>query len=152
MTRRRRARIVALDVLYAVEHGRNDWAAVLSETVSKSKLDSEASAFSKRLVETTLAHQREIDRLLASASEKWTVQRMAAMDRSTLRLGIAQICFMVDIPPKVAINESVELAKAFGGPDSPAFVNGVLDNVARTCRPKSAQAPNHKSQVSEKLQ
>ena len=77
---------------------------------------------------------------------------MAAVDRNILRLGAAQLAFMPDIPAKVAIDESVELAKAYGGPDSPAFVNGILDNVARTCRSGSAQISNPKSQSPDKLQ
>jgi N utilization substance protein B len=136
VTRRRRARIVALEVLYALEHGGGNWREALAAMASRSKLDEEGERFAERLLEATLRNKHDLDRLLASASRRWEVARMPVVDRNIMRVGAAQLMYMPDIPPKVAIDEAVELAKIYGGPESPAFVNGVLDNVAHVAHPR----------------
>lgn len=79
----------------------------------------------------TWTHWRKCDEEIAAAAEKWNLGRLSMVDRSILRLGVYQILFCPDIPEKVAINEAIELAKKFGGVQSPRFVNGVLDAVFR---------------------
>jgi transcription antitermination factor NusB len=125
---------VALEVLYALDHGGGDWRELVSYMATRSRLDSESTGFVSRLVKTCIEKGSELDVMADRASEHWNLDRMAAVDRSVIRLGAAQLMFMPDIPPKVAIDEAVELAKAYGGSESPAFVNGVLDNIAQACR------------------
>jgi N utilization substance protein B len=72
-------------------------------------------------------HLPEIDRILQRALQNWRLDRLSAIDRAVLRIGAAELLFSEDIPPKVAIQEAIRLAEAYGGQDSPRFVNGVLD-------------------------
>jgi N utilization substance protein B len=73
------------------------------------------------------AHRAEVDRALRAALDNWRLDRLSSMDRAVLRIGAVEILYMDEIPPKVAIQEAILLAEAYGGDDSPAFVNGVLD-------------------------
>ena len=73
----------------------------------------------------------ELDEVIRGCSEHWRLERMSRVDRSILRIGVHELTSPGEIPPKVAINEAVELAKRFGSADSPSFVNGILDRVAR---------------------
>jgi N utilization substance protein B len=72
----------------------------------------------------------EIDSTLADAAENWDVERMSIIDRNILRIAIAELRYVEDVPWKVAIDEAVTLASRYGGADSPRFVNGVLDALA----------------------
>ena len=79
------------------------------------------------LLETLQDNLPEVDRALQSSLENWRLDRLSVMDRSILRLSAAEILFLEDIPPTVSIQEAIHLAEAYGGKDSPRFVNGVLD-------------------------
>ncbi len=81
------------------------------------------------------------DDLIASAALKWKLSRLSQVDKSILRLSVFQLKFCPDIPPKVTINEAIELAKKFGTEKSPGFVNGVLDGVMRKIMEKKEEAP-----------
>jgi N utilization substance protein B len=87
------------------------------------------------LLETLEDHLPEVDRALESALENWSLHRLSVMDRSILRLASAEILFLEEIPPKVSIQEGIHLAEAYGGKDSPRFVNGVLDALYKQPRP-----------------
>lgn len=87
--------------------------------------------FAKTLIFGVAAHLKEIDQRLSEASLHWTVPRMARVDRNILRLACFEIGFLTEIPLNVSINEAIELAKLYGAEESPMFVNGVLDRVAR---------------------
>ena len=79
------------------------------------------------LLETLQDNLPEVDRVLKSALENWRLDRLSVMDRSILRLAATELLFLEDIPPKVSIQEGIHMAEAYGGKDSPRFVNGVLD-------------------------
>jgi N utilization substance protein B len=79
----------------------------------------------------TWANLTSCDELIAGAAMKWKLSRLSMVDKSILRLAVYQLKFCADIPPKVAINEAIEIAKTFGSDKSPAFVNGVLDGVLK---------------------
>jgi N utilization substance protein B len=81
--------------------------------------------FARHLLDTTLGHLERLDAIIKSIAPEWPVQQMAVIDRSILRLALAEILYL-DTPQKVAINEAVELAKRFGSDSSPRFVNGAL--------------------------
>jgi N utilization substance protein B len=87
--------------------------------------------FATRLVEGTLASQKDIDVLLARYAENWTIQRMAVVDRNILRMAAYELLHSPDVPPKVSINEAVDLAKKFGDAESGKFVNGILDRILK---------------------
>jgi len=85
--------------------------------------------FAQPLIEGMLAHLPEIDERITRYCENYDFRRISAVDRNVLRLGIFEMFYRDDIPPVVSINEAIELAKEFGGPDSGRFVNGILDRV-----------------------
>ena len=84
-------------------------------------------AYLELLLQTLQDHLPEVDKVLQAALENWRLDRLSVMDRSILRLAAAEILFLDEIPPKVSIQEGIHLAEAYGGRDSPRFVNGVLD-------------------------
>jgi N utilization substance protein B len=87
--------------------------------------------YTRHLLDGLAAHREEVDELIASTSENWTLARMPLVDRSILSLAIFEMLYCPDVPASVSINEAVELAKCFGGEDdSPRFVNGVLGKIA----------------------
>ncbi len=88
-----------------------------------------ARPFAELLVQGVCLHRDEIDRWIGSASEHWRLDRMSVVDRNILRIAIYEMCYCQDIPPKVSINEAIDLAKRFSGRDSGPFINGVLDQV-----------------------
>ena len=91
--------------------------------------DADLRDFALSLVEGTCARLAEIDAHIRSAARNWDITRMAALDRNILRLAVYELAYCNDIPPKVAINEAIELAKKFGTEESGQFVNGILDKI-----------------------
>jgi N utilization substance protein B len=85
--------------------------------------------FAQPLIEGMLAHLPEIDQRIRRYCQNYDFHRISAVDRNVLRLAIFEMLYRDDIPPVVSINEAIELAKEFGGPDSGRFVNGILDRV-----------------------
>jgi N utilization substance protein B len=88
-------------------------------------------SFSIELFDAVSGHLEEIDTVIEASSQNWRLERMSCVDRNILRIGISEILNSSEIPTRVAINEAVELAKRYGTEESPSFVNGILDRVAR---------------------
>ena len=88
--------------------------------------------FSKELVLGVCKNREALDRIISRSSRNWRIERMSLLDRCILRLAAFEMLFRDDIPPKVSIDESVEIGKKFGGEDSSSFINGVLDNIYNT--------------------
>ncbi len=130
MARRSRAREIVLQLLYQFDQTRQGIAEQEQQFLARRLHNTELEAFADQLYRGTLEHRQEIDAKLAQVAENWSVERMAAVDRNILRLGAFELLFAADTPPKVAIDEAVELAKRYGSADSPAFVNGILDKLA----------------------
>src|SRR5580765_6073920 len=101
--------------------------------------------FAEPLVRGTIEHRDAIDEQIKKHAKNWDLHRIAAVDRNILRLAIYEMLYREDIPPVVSINEAIELAKTFGGPDSGRFVNGILDRVkddlTRPLREAAPQKP-----------
>ena len=89
----------------------------------------EARRFAGELVRGVIEHRDEIDARIVAVTEHWDLARMAVVDRNVLRLGTYELLFREDIPPKVSINEAVELAKRYSTAESGTFVNGILDRI-----------------------
>lgn len=85
--------------------------------------------FAQALVDGALEHLVEIDQMIASFAEGWTINRMANVDRNVMRLATFEVLYRSEIPGRVSLNEAIELAKSFGGEESAKFVNGILDKV-----------------------
>ncbi len=126
MTRRSRAREVALQVLYHDDlnpgHNPADDDRFLAARLSVDEL----VKFARSLVAGVRRNRGELDQMLSQTADNWSLERMAATDRNVLRLGAYEILYS-DTPDRVAINEAVELAKRFGSKQSAQFVNGILD-------------------------
>ncbi len=136
---RRDSRRLALQVLYAADLAPSTVPEATFERVAENfDLNPGALVFAKELVCGTMAARDEIDAQITQHARNWRIERMAAVDRNLLRLAVYEL-LRTDTPTQVVINEAVELAHDFGGERSPAFINGVLDAVARSCaRPGEA--------------
>lgn len=121
---RRRARQAALQALYRREFLGLSAAELLADT----ELPHAAREFAQSLVDGVLAHQAEIDKIIAARAEGWGLDRLPLVDRNILRLGLYELLF-TDTPPEVVINEAVELGKRYGTERAPAVVNAILDRV-----------------------
>jgi N utilization substance protein B len=142
---RRQTRECAMQLLYEMEVQKDFSEAMRASFLQRLKQlrdyegsDSENEAacpieikYFNRLLETVEANRSEIDQLLASAAENWRIDRIAKVDLAVLRLSVAEIQYLDNIPNSVSINEAVELAKKFGSEDSGKFVNGVLGRIAK---------------------
>ncbi|HXG09381.1 MAG TPA: transcription antitermination factor NusB [Gemmataceae bacterium] len=139
MTRRSRAREVALQLLFQRDHNPNVNRADIQRFVHDRLRHPELEEFCLRLYDGVVEHLADIDRRLAAAAENWRLPRMAAIDRNVLRLGAQELLYMPDTPVGVALDEAIELARRYGSADSPRFVNGVLDRL-RQDREKEEEA------------
>jgi len=128
---RHQARRIALQWLYQCDAGGDADTLSRDDFLATADLADETQAFAESLVDGVNAQQAAIDAQLAGVSTNWTVERMAVVDRNILRLAVFEMLHFDDTPPKVALNEAIELAKAFGTEKSAAFVNGVLDKLLR---------------------
>jgi len=130
MSRRSRAREVALQVLYQYDLNPDTVAPI--ETFVQQRLGNEQRLieFAQSLIAGVQQRARQVDRYLGSTAENWSLDRMAVTDRNILRLGAYEL-FYTDAPGRVVVNEAVELAKRFGDQRSPSFINGILDRLLR---------------------
>jgi transcription antitermination protein NusB len=143
MGRRHLARELALKVLFELESDGGDVERSLKYHVAESRADAQVAEFARVLVEGVRDHQSDIDGQLAEASRNWGLDQMAKVERTLLRIATFEIRYLPSVPLKAAINESIELAKTFGGPDSGKFVNGILGRIAAEAeirRPSADQA------------
>jgi N utilization substance protein B len=129
MTRRSRAREVALQLLFQRDLNKRIDRAVLERFVHERLREDTLVPFCLGLYDGVLAQQQDIDRRLTEAAENWRLVRMAAVDRNVLRLGAYELLYTPETPPNVALDEAITLARRYGSADSPAFVNGVLDRL-----------------------
>jgi len=129
VTARRKARTVALQVLYEVDSVDHHWDQVGSRYLNGKRLPKEAVSFARGLVEGVLANTQRIDGIISEFAPSWPVSQLSVVDRTLLRQAIYELVIERTSPPKVVINETVELAKLFGSDSSSRFVNGVLGSV-----------------------
>ena len=129
MGKRRTARELALKFLYQTEFNSNSPDSELNSFCDRANVSEEVQNFTQALIRNILFHKKEVDELLQKISANWAPDRMAVIDKNILRLGICELLFDPTAPPKVVINEAVEIAKKFGTEESPDFINGILDKV-----------------------
>jgi len=123
---RHQARIVALQALYEIDCANHSPAVVLEQRFVVARLPTAAKDFARHLVSGVLEHQTVLDTFIHRHAPEWPLEQMAYIDRNILRVAIFEFAVDGQTPVKVAINEAVELAKAFGSDSAPRFVNGVL--------------------------
>ena len=138
MGKRHRARELALSLLYQLEfYPLEAFEAQSTAFWADHPAAPEIRSLAEELVQGSLQHRKSIDDLLASHVEHWILSRLALVDLCILRLAAFELLLYGKTPWKVAINEAIELAKSFGGKDSGAFVNGVLDKLAALAKDNS---------------
>lgn len=135
MGKRRKARELALQLLYQLDlQGEGDPGPHLPEFWSRHPVDTEVRTYTETLARGTKLHQAKIDELIQQFTEHWDLARMAVVDRNILREGIFELLWMEEVPPKVVINEALEVAKKFSTHESARFINGILDRVRKELR------------------
>jgi N utilization substance protein B len=137
---RRRARAAALQMLYQSEVGRGSAQEVVATYWPAHDADHEVPEllrdFANALVRGTLDRVKEIDAIQTSHAQNWRVERMAVIERLILRIAVYEFLAEANTPPRVVINEALELARSYSGEEAVAFVNGVLDAVRKELRPE----------------
>ncbi len=143
MSARSKARKRALDILYAADVRQAPVGDLLEAEAKRAAGEPQRQAswlYARDIVDGVQDHRAEIDDLITTHAQGWTLARMPAVDRAILRIGIWELLFNEEIPAAVAIDEAVELAKSYGTEDSSGFVNGVLDRIAQRLREAGAGA------------
>jgi transcription antitermination factor NusB len=132
MSRRRAARELAVQLLYQLEIAGGDACDVKERFWSERRVDTDMELFASLLVKIYFENEEEVDAVIAAAAENWDFKRIAKVDKNILRIATTELLYFDDIPPKVTLNEAIEVAKKYGSTEkSYRFVNGVLDRIMR---------------------
>ncbi|MCK6448750.1 MAG: transcription antitermination factor NusB [Planctomycetes bacterium] len=139
MKKRTRGRELALQLLYQIDLRGEEVLAELDEFLRDEEPDREAREFAKKILTGVAECRAELDQTIQAVAQNWDIARMAVIDRNVLRLASWELLHCRDIPPKVAINEAIELGKRYSTQNSGAFINGILDKI-KTRHVKDAAA------------
>jgi N utilization substance protein B len=148
MRQRRKAREIAMQVLYGLEVTQGNLQEAIDLFWQNFESPEKIKAFSSTLVEGAWNNRKQIDTIIGSCAENWSLERISRVDKSILRMAVYELMYCRDIPPKVAINEAIDLGKFFGSENSGAFINGVLDAIYAKMRENDTDqytenAPHH---------
>ena len=127
---RREARELALQALYSLDLNPVDTRESLRQLRENTSVRPVVRTFAEELIAGVAANRVEIDRRIEEQSKNWSLARISRVDLNILRIGCYELLFRSEIPRNVTINEAIEVAKKFGTEESPAFVNGILDEIA----------------------
>jgi len=127
--KRTRARELALQALYQLDIQGDDFASEVGSFLADEETDNETVEFALGLVRGVVAEREALDKAIADVAQNWDIARMAVVDRNVLRMASFELLFRDEIPPKVSINEAIELGKRFSTKNSGAFINGILDRI-----------------------
>lgn len=134
MKKRRKARVLALQGLYAWELSGNSIERIIGDFTEQSESDEEVTAFASRLLRKASTEKETLDQDISAVVKNWEFGRIAIVDRLILRLALCELLHFDEIPPKVTINEAIDLAKEFSTNQSGRFVNGILDSLYQKCK------------------
>lgn len=145
MANRHLARTIALQTLYEWDFNqqKGDLAALVKRDIAEFAPEFEDQQFSEHLVKHVLDHLGKLDDFIRKYAPEWPLEQITVIDRNVLRIGIYELLLADDIPPKVAINEAIELAKTFGGPSSGKFINGVLGSIFKDLEQHKSTLSSH---------
>ena len=129
MGKRRSSRELALKFLYQSELNKGNVDEQMKLFLKRNSSQEEVETFMLELVKSILRQINEIDAIIQKFSDNWVLDRMTVIDRNILRMGTCELLFSFSTPPKVVINEAVDIAKKYGNEDSPEFINGILDKI-----------------------
>ena len=141
MRKRTKAREYTLQMLYQADIRHAGAGETLEAFWQDHEVVDEVKAFAEQLFQGTLGHLPQIDALITRHADNWELKRMAVIDRNILRLGVFELLHMQDVPPKVCLNEAIELAKRFGDAESSKFINGILDAIHKAAS-KALEPPS----------
>lgn len=139
MKKRTRARELALQALYQIDIQGESFLAEVGGFLADEESDNETIEFALGLVRGVFAEMTELDAAIARVAQNWDIGRMAVVDRNVLRMASYELLYRDEIPPKVSINEAIELGKRFSTKNSGAFINGILDRI-KTSAQEAADA------------
>ena len=131
MGTRRKSRELALQALYQWNITRQDPFHILDQLKANFSPTDGKDEFAEEIVVGVLEHYSHIDQLIEKYSEHWRLDRISIIDHNILRMAIFELLFREDIPPKVTLNEAIDLGKRFGSEDSSGFINGILDRIQK---------------------
>jgi N utilization substance protein B len=138
---RRRGRERALEFLFGLGFTGNEWRDALPQFWETFPTRDASRQYAEELIEGVEERRAELDVAVDGALQGWTPERVGRIERSILRLAVFEMRFGADVPPKVAINEALELAKAYGAAESTGFINAVLDRLRNGSAPEPAPHP-----------
>lgn len=137
-SRRGQGRLAAMRFLYEWRlNPSEDLQEAMTLQFSYLKIKTGIAGYARQLIEGTLGHQEQIDKVISENLTNWNLERLAVVERSILSIAVYEMLYMQEVPTKVTINEMVEVAKEYGSVDSPSFVNGVLDGIRKKLEPNS---------------
>ena len=150
MEGRRLARELALTVFYEAELREDSLRDCCDDVIARvererGELSAEAKSYLIRLVEVVSDRMDEIDARIKDALQHWRIERLLATDRGVLRMAVGELLGAPDVPVKVVIDEAIEIARLYGSENSPGFVNGVLDTIAKNVRLDSPEEQSERS-------
>jgi N utilization substance protein B len=125
---RRVLRIKVLQVLYAYEIAKDPIEKVKKDILTELQ-DAEKYKFASDLIDNVIKNEKKLDEIIKGKIENWEFERIALIDKLVLRIGLTELLYFPEIPPKVSINEAIEIAKSFCTNQSGKFVNGILDSI-----------------------
>jgi N utilization substance protein B len=126
---RRRARELALRAFYAFEFSGNPVETIVEEMIQSARLEDRIKEFARQLFETAAKNKKECDKYIITKAQNWDFERIAIIDKLIMRLAICEFLYFADIPPKVTMDEAIEIAKKYSTEKSGHFINGILDSV-----------------------
>src|SRR5262245_50347501 len=141
MKKRTRARELALQFLYQLDLRGPELLPEARAFFRSEEDDKSAREFAAQLVNGVAEHREELDQVIRAVAQNWEIARMAAIDRNVLRMAAYELFHCPDVPPKVAINEAIELGKRFSTQNSGAFINGILDKIKDRARAGAPARP-----------
>ena len=129
MKKRTRARELVLQVLYQLDLQGDDFVPEMAEFIHEEEADPDTAAFALKIAKGVVVEIETIDKTIREVAQNWDLERMAVIDRNILRMAAHELMNLDEIPPKVSINEAIELGKRFSTKNSGAFINGILDRI-----------------------
>ena len=148
MATRHLVRSVVLQSLYEWDfyHRKKDVTAILERNLTEFAPGIDEPDFAWRILKGIVEHLDKIDKIIVKAAPEWPLEKIAMVERNVLRIGLYELLYAdkEEVPPKVAINEAIEVAKNYGGPNSVKFINGVLGTVYREMEKNAGRTPEEK--------
>ena len=136
MGKRRSSRELALKFLYQSEMNKGNIEEQIKIFIERNSSHGKMEGFMESLVKSIYKEMEEIDKIIQECSDNWILDRMTVIDRNILRMGTCELLFDFLTPPRVVINEAIDIAKKYGNEDSPEFINGILDKIHKKIRHK----------------